>query len=41
MVTTCLHIRSTPNYKDYYKGQGHKFAKVPLCDLLYMRTKYL
>ena len=22
-------------------GQGHKFAKVPLCDLLYMRTKYL
>ena len=24
MVTTCLHIRSTPNYKDYYKGQGHR-----------------
>ena len=30
MVTTCLHIRSTPNYKDYYKGhRGHR-GQVPI-----------
>ena len=37
-----LEIQTCQDFpKNEGQGQSHKFAKVPLYDLLYMRTKYL